>query len=424
MKRPTSAALALALAIFVGACAHVPPRADERPFLDRIETRSDSVVTVSAAVLSDRETKRVMGSGLAAQGVQPLWLEIENAGDEELLLMLVSIDSDYFSAAEAAWKGRRFLERRRSDRMKAFADLQVPFVVPPERRVAGYVFTNRDPGVKAFAVELIGDQESHNFNFEQVIPGLRTDLDASGVLAGGGGPAESNLSSAGLRSYLETVPGVASGGKRRLPADPLNFVIVGDAPLVLATFARRGWDVTEALTLGSAWRTVASTLFKSAYRTSPISPLFLFGRRQDFALQKTRGNVDERNHLRLWRAPVDCEGEPVWIGQISRDIGVKLTRRTIVTHRIDPDVDDARIYLLQDLIGSSSVDAVGFVGGVGESTREAPRKNYTHDPYHTDGYRLVVFLTPDPTATDEIDWLDWEWPTVASPGVVNEALLR
>ena len=36
-------------------------------------------------------------------------------------------------------------------------------------------------------------------------------------------------------------------------------------------------------------------------------------------------------------------GKPVWVGQISRDIGSRLTihSSTFTTHKIDPDVDDA-----------------------------------------------------------------------------------
>ena len=51
--------------------------------------------------------------------------------------------------------------------------------------------------------------------------------------------------------------------------------------------------------------------------------------------------TDQRNHMRLWLAPFRCEGEPVWIGQVSRDIGVKLTARspTLATHIFDRKID-------------------------------------------------------------------------------------
>ena len=73
------------------------------------------------------------------------------------------------------------------------------------------------------------------------------------------------------------------------------------------------------------------------YRYSPVSSLYVFGRPQDIAFQKARENIHERNHLRLWMSRVTYQGLPVWIGQISRDIGVRFTTKTITTHKIDPE---------------------------------------------------------------------------------------
>ena len=96
------------------------------------------------------------------------------------------------------------------------------------------------------------------------------------------------------------------------------------------------------------------------------------------------------------------EGKEVWIGQISRDIGVRLSSKTITTHKIDPDVDETRDYLLQDLLLSGSLEGVGYVAGVGAATLEDPRYNYTLDPYFTDGRRLVLFLDADYVSPDHL----------------------
>ena len=73
----------------------------------------------------------------------------------------------------------------------------------------------------------------------------------------------------------------------------------------------------------------------------------MFGRAQDLALQKARDNIHQRNHLRLWLSPMRYHGKQVWVGQISRDIGSRLTIHspTLTTHKIDPDVDEARTAL-------------------------------------------------------------------------------
>ena len=140
-----------------------------------------------------------------------------------------------------------------------------------------------------------------------------------------------------------------------------------------------------------------------------MSPLYVYGRPQDVGLQKARQTVDERNHLRLWLSPMRYHGMPVYIGQISRDIGVKLTTKspTLTTHEIDPDVDEAREYLLQDLLESQKVAKIGFVEGVGQAGPENPRYNLTDSPYWTDGLRVVFVFSEESTALDEVEFFEW-----------------
>jgi hypothetical protein len=135
------------------------------------------------------------------------------------------------------------------------------------------------------------------------------------------------------------------------------------------------------------------------------------------ALQKGRSDVNQRNHMRLWLAPVTFDGQPVWVGQISRDIGVRLTRRTITTHKIDPAVDETRWYLLQDLFFSDGLSRFGFVGGVGPSRPDQARTNYTGDPYVTDGRRAIFWLTPAAEVRNKrvvARWIPFRQRTAAS----------
>ena len=98
-------------------------------------------------------------------------------------------------------------------------------------------------------------------------------------------------------------------------------------------------------------------------------------RQQDFAGQKPRHTVHQRNHLRVWLSPMRYQGKQVWIGQISRDIGVRFTFKTWppVTHKIDPDIDEARLALAEDLIYSQQLVKTGWVKGVGPATRSRPK---------------------------------------------------
>ena len=120
------------------------------------------------------------------------------------------------------------------------------------------------------------------------------------------------------------------------------------------------------------------------------------------AQQLARDHQRARLHLRLWITPLRFQGKPVWIGQISRDIGVRFTPKTwnLTTHKIDPDVDDARDYLLDDLLEGGRVALVAYVAGAEAAGRTTPRHNLTGDPYFTDGLRAVAVFSEtrtDPT---------------------------
>jgi hypothetical protein len=132
----------------------------------------------------------------------------------------------------------------------------------------------------------------------------------------------------------------------------------------------------------------------------------VFGRAQDAALQKARSSINQRNHMRLWLTPMRYESKPVWIGQISRDIGVRLTWKTVTTHKIDPDVDETREFLLEDIAYAQSLAKFGYVRGVGEAPYDKPRGNLTGDPYFTDGFRVVLFVSGQSVDISEIEILN------------------
>jgi hypothetical protein len=89
---------------------------------------------------------------------------------------------------------------------------------------------------------------------------------------------------------------------------------------------------------------------------------------------------------------------------------VRFTTKTITTHKIDPDVDETREYLLENLAYAQSLKAFGYVGGVGRVTRDQPKGNLTGDPWFSDGYRLVLWLSSEPVAISDLEVLDWRNP--------------
>ena len=420
----------LFLILFIsGGCARYQPPSDfPDHFKTRATTRTIGNVTVSAVVLSVEEERQVFATQLSSNEIQVLWLEISNRDKHDYTLLMPSIDRDYFSPGEAAWKSKGFGERGHNDKTLYFLERHIPVIIDPESTVSGFVFTNIDPGVKVITVELIYEQDVPSFQFVLEVPGFEADFFQSRP-AERYNPADiPNLDLDGLRTYLEQLPCCALGGDRVTAGDPINLVVVGEGEAVLSAFVRQGWDLTEPAILATAWRTFWSSLFGSRYRTSPVSALYLFERPQDAALQKSRKSVDERNHLRLWRAPVSYQSAPVWVGQISRDIGVRLSSKTVVTHKIDPIIDEARLYVLMDLLASRSVQHYGLVKGVGAAPLAAPRFNFTNDPYVTDGLRAVLILNEDQVPFEETKFLPWEqlqkatktWAAAADESALQE----
>jgi hypothetical protein len=410
------------------------PRPEERTFLDRAEEQRDGELTVRVAVLDNREAERFFDVPMARRGLQPVWLEIRNGGTSSYRLRLASIDPDYYPPLEAAYAchfrlGRRFLEFgllalafvhlwvllpfkligavRANKKMDAFfQDHGIGWgKIGPGEQVSGFVFTALDEGTKRVAVRLLGGGGTKGFDFSLPIPGLRVDhhskeLDllatAKGAIA---------CDEAALRGRLESEARCTTNGHGNREGDPLNLVVVGEFDAVLTGFGAR-WDETETISFKSCWRTFKAFSLGSSYRYSPVSSLYFAGRSQDFALQKARQTINERLHLRLWATPLRFEDKPVWIGQVSRDIGVRFTLKTwnLTTHKIDPDVDDARDYVLDDLLNSGHVERVGYVAGCGPAGRTSPRHNLTGDPYFTDGLRAVAIFSPTPTAASFLTW--------------------
>ncbi len=182
--------------------------------------------------------------------------------------------------------------------------------------------------------------------------------------------------------------------------------MIGTFDELLQAFTRAGWDETEVIDVTSSLRAARAFVFGSTYRYSPVSNLYLYGRKQDVAFQKARATIHQRNHLRLWYSPLRHEGRPVWVGQVSRDIGVKFTLRTwnLTTHAIDPDIDDSREAVMGDLLQTQRVSELADVTGVGESSPEGPARNLMNDPYWTDGRRALALLSGEPVESHLFRW--------------------
>jgi hypothetical protein len=385
-------------------------------YLDRAQSATIGDVHVSAAALSAEESAAVYGAPLAAKMIQPVWIEIENKEDVPYWLLFPGLDPNFFPASEAAEAmARNEPGKRLDDLERGFRQLAFRNPVPPGGKVAGFVLTNLQEGVKLLQIDLFATHRSRSFSFLAGVPGLRADYQKSKVFRKNKpGASESVVvdytNDAEFRAALKALPCCVTNKDGTKNGDPLNLIVIGGLEDAFPALIRRGWSPTETKWRGSVMRIMKSAMSRERYPYAPISNLYLYGRSQDVALQKARDNIHQRNHLRLWRSPIRYHGRLVWVGQISRDIGSRLTIHspTFTTHKIDPDVDEAARALAEDLVYSQGVRAIGFVGGVGAAPKDAPRQNLTTDPYFTGGLRIVLLFDKEPTPLDEIEFLPWE----------------
>jgi hypothetical protein len=261
-------------------------------------------------------------------------------------------------------------------------------------------------GIKSVPVLLVSPHSTKKLQFAIDVPGIKQDYKMSDF-ENRYRPEERVLCSAGeLEKRVEVLPCCTTNKKGTKNGDPLNLMIVGDLKDLLMAFKLAGWDETEVLSPSTAFKMARAFLNGEDYRYAPVSDLYFEGRRQDIAFQKTRDNIEERLHLRLWYSPFSYDKKPVWIGQVSRDVGVRLTKTTwnLMTHQIDPDVDESREYVMADLVAAQRVKLFGYIKGVGEVPEERPRKNLTGNPYYTDGMRLAMEISPEDTEPFFTDW--------------------
>jgi hypothetical protein len=337
-------------------------------FLDHSLTHVNSQVSVTAAALGPVESYQVFGVPLALRGVQPVWLEITNNEAVPVWYLRAGTDNAWYSPYEAFYINR-FRAPRRANKLMEEMFYRFHFQNPimPGKTNSGFVYTRLDEGTKAVDIDVVGLGTVRSFSFQLRVPGFMSAYREEIITTiGESAPIQRVETEEEFRKALEALPSHTANRKGDKHGDPLNLVVVGGPQDVLPAFSRRDWHGTEQTHRASVIRTIRSALLRRAYRYSPVSPLYVFGRSQDLSGQKARGDINLRNHLRLWLTPIQFRGQLVWIGQISRDIGVRfIWDFPPTTHKIDPDLDESRNGLAQDLAYSQALWKFGFVKGVG-----------------------------------------------------------
>jgi hypothetical protein len=328
------------------------PEPELRTFLTHGQTQESPLARVTVAVLSAHESQQVFGVPMGRRGIQPVFLQIENRHAVPLRLYVLDIDPHYFTPLEAAGINH-FSVLKRLSAIGIAAWYFLPLLallplklcsaaranrrmddcfrkqgfplrpIPPGETAQGFVFATLDAGSKAVRVCLYatggGGTEDGPANLSELdlvpvgpavdltfvipVPGISADYQGRDFadLYSQSDLVDCVLPQLALR--LQEMPAATTNTKGLRHGDPVNLIVIGEFETLLSAFTAR-WDESETITLATCWKTAKAFLLGAEYRYSPVSPLHLFGRSQDIALQRIRSSINERLHLRLWLTPL------------------------------------------------------------------------------------------------------------------------
>jgi hypothetical protein len=177
--------------------------------------------------------------------------------------------------------------------------------------------------------------------------------------------------------------------------DRVNFILIGSLDKMQAAFAAAGWVVVDKDPKAAILHAIISSMSKDAYITLPMSQLQLFGRNQDFGY--AQGDpllvVAARHHFRIWKATFTLNGETVWAGAGTHDIGFDRDQRNNgVTHKIDPATDGERDYITDSLKQTGLVVSQEYLTPT-NPVKEA--RTATGSGFTSDGRTSIIYLQPD-----------------------------
>jgi hypothetical protein len=233
-------------------------------------------------------------------------------------------------------------------------------------------------------------------------PGMASDADvgstttsASGAAAGSTATKTLAVSSVALEEVLcrdlQSLPRRVNDEFKNL-GDMVNFVLVGSEKQVQDALTAANWHVADTSNSGAVTRAILMATQKQDYLQMPMSQLYLFGRVQDFGYEQAEAYamVASRHHFRIWKSQLTYNGQPVWVGAGTHDIGFEKDQRNgKVTHKIDPLVDGERDHIGESLQQAGKIRMMNYFTP-SDAVQDA--RNATGGGYQSDGRVLVILL--------------------------------
>jgi len=375
-----------------GCAGWQPPPAgfDDSVLRVRAVTAEVRGVKLNAAVLSSGDSQRMFGANINAAGVQPVWIEVENTTGQMLWLLRSGTDPDLFSPLEVAWSFHTsFANETNAQLDDHFHSLSFQNPIAPGTKQSGVIFTNPHQQSRLLNIDILGQGQLFPFTLFLTVPDDQTDnhaiaLDNVYQLIEAATDDYQNTDT--FRARLEQLPCCASSADGNAAGDPLNVILVGNFADIVTALVRRGFRNSELE-------------FDNAQR--------LYGRPPDLVGRKSAMGGMPANWVRVWVAPFRNQGETVFVAQAGRRLGWRLKEVENEDLMLNPNVDEVRNLLIQDMLYSNGLSKIAFVSGVGPTSPGELRGSLGGASYHTDGQRAVLFLVTRPLSLSDVQILDW-----------------
>jgi hypothetical protein len=392
-QSPQLAILILGLLLIVlSGCAswQTPPVFDDNVLRSRALSEKVSGVKLNAAVLSSSDSQRMFGVNVNATGVQPVWIEVENSTNQVLWLLRAGTDPDLFSPLEVSWSFHiSFANETNAQLDDHFDKMSFQNPIAPGTTQSGIIFTNPHQNTRLLNIDILGQGRLFPFTLILTVPDDQNDYSAialENVQQFIEAVTDDYQVAGTLRTRLEQLPCCATSADGNEPGDPLNVILVGDLADIATALVRRDFR-TSMLEFDNAQR--------------------LFGRKPDIVGRKAAMGGIPANWVRLWVAPFRYQGKSVFVAQTGRRQGWRLAEVEDQDMMLDPNVDEVRNFLIQDMLYSNGVSKIAFVTGVGPTGPGEQRDSLGGASYHTDGLRAVLFLVTRPLSLSDVQILDW-----------------
>lgn len=185
-----------------------------------------------------------------------------------------------------------------------------------------------------------------------------------------------------FQNLLEGLPQQQTIRDGRYPSDLINIVLIGSQQAVERAFGAAGWHGSERHSVMALYHIYHGMVERMGCSSAAMTNLTLNGNPPDIGFQKGLDTLAKRHHVRFWRGP-----EPdVWIGAATEDTKYKV-RNLHITHDTNPDIDDERAKVVNDLAFSGCIPQGGLISRVFFKAVQQDDR-----PIFTDGKVAVIRL--------------------------------